>query len=406
MPGDTSQIYRLVEGFCKMAQTVRLKKNLQRVLAQGHPWVFRDALAGPLPDPGRVVTVLDPDGEFVARGLAEAGPIGLRVFTTLDEPLDDGLFARRIQSAADLRRRVVPPETTAFRLVHGEGDRLPGVVCDVYGEHAVLRFDGQAAAARQGPIVAALMPVLEELGVANLLLRSGQRGSPKVEALFGQRPEAPVEILEHGMRLPVDLLSGQKTGLFLDHRASRHRVGGLSAGRSVLNLFGYTGGFSIAAGLGRATGVITVDSAKPACLLAEQGWAANGLSADLHQAEATRVQPYLEQAARDGRRWDLIVADPPSYAPSAKKLRAALDAYRALHRACLDRLAPGGLYLAASCSSHVDRAAFEKTLLWAAEKTGRVLQILERWGAPADHPRLAAFPEGDYLKVVLTRLVD
>ncbi len=396
----------LFEGIFKMARTVRLKKNLQRVLAQGHPWVFRDALAGKLPEPGQVVTVVDADGRFVARGLAEAGPIGLRVFTARDEPVDEGLIARRVEAAADLRRRVVPPETDAFRLVHGEGDRLPGVVCDVYGEHAVLRFDGLAAAAWKEPVVAALDPVLENLGVETLLLRTGQRGSPKVEALKGQRPGEPVRILEHGMRLPVDLLSGQKTGLFLDHRESRHRVRGLAAGRSALNLFGYTGGFSIAAGLGGATDVITVDSAKPACQLAEQGWAANGLSADGHQALATKVQPFLEQAAKDGRRWDLIVADPPSYAPSQKKLRAALDAYRALHRACLDRLAPGGLYLAASCSSHVDRAAFEKTLLWAAEKAGRVLQILERWGAPADHPRLAAFPEGDYLKVVLVRLVD
>jgi len=389
-----------------MTATVTLRKRLERVLRQGHPWIFRDALAGELPEPGAVVTVLDDRGGLLVRGLAEAGPIGVRVFTTRDEPVDAGLFVERIRSAAGLRARVVPPETTAYRLVHGEGDRLPGVVCDVYGEHAVLQFDGQAAQKWQDVIVEALGTVLDDLGVAHLLQRSGGRGERRVEVLRGRRPTSAVEVLECGMRLRADLVQGQKTGLFLDHRESRRRLRGFARGLGVLNLYGYTGGFSIAAGLGGAASVDTVDSAAPALELAVQGFADNGLSAVPHRIHATKVQPFLEAAARRDERWELIVADPPSFAPSEKKVQGALDAYRALHGAALGRLEPGGLYLAASCSSHVRREAFEKTVISGARKAGRVVQVLERWGAPADHPRLLAFPEGDYLCVLLARLVD
>jgi 23S rRNA (cytosine1962-C5)-methyltransferase len=389
-----------------MAHRVRLKKRLERTLAQGHPWLFRNALAGELPAPGRVVDVVADGGRLLARGLAEAGPIGVRVWTTRDEPLDGALIARRVRHAAALRRRVLPPATDAFRLLHGEGDRLPGVVCDVYGRWAVLRLDGRAAAAWRDALLAALQPVLAELGVTGLLQRAGRRGAPASETLLGEPPDGVIEVREHGMRLPVDLERGQKTGLFLDHRETRRRAGGLARGCRVLNLFGYTGGFSIAAGLGGARAVDTVDSAAPACALAERGWAANGLDPQAHCVHPVDVRDFLRRAEAEDRRWELIVADPPSYAPSQKKVPAALDAYRALHRACIERLAPGGLYLAASCSSHVRRPAFEGTLQAAAAALGRGLQVLERSGAPADHPRLAAFPEGDYLKVVLARLLD
>jgi 23S rRNA (cytosine1962-C5)-methyltransferase len=383
---------------------LKLKKRLERVLREGHPWIFRDALAGRLPAPGRVVTVVDARGRFVVRGLSEAGPIGLRVFTTRDEPVDAGLFARRIRAAADLRRRVVPPGTTAFRLLHGEGDRLPGVVCDVYACYAVLRFDGQAARRWQPAIVEALAPVLSGYGVQSLLLRTGRGESRRVEALTGEPPGAPVEVREHGMCLRVDLLRGQKTGLFLDHRESRLKVRSLAADLLVLNLYGYTGGFSVAAGLGGAAEVDTVDVAAPALRLADLSWSENGLDPARHRSHAATVQDFLAAAGDRGGRYDLIVADPPSFAPSEGKVRGALRAYEALHRGALDRLAPGGLYLAASCSSHVRRDPFERTVLDAARKAGRALQILDRWGAPADHPRLAAFPEGDYLKVLLARV--
>jgi 23S rRNA (cytosine1962-C5)-methyltransferase len=204
------------------------------------------------------------------------------------------------------------------------------------------------------------------------------------------------------MVLRADLARGQKTGLFLDHRESRRRVRELSRGLRVLNLYGYTGAFSVAAGLGGALEVDTVDAARPALAVAEENWARNGLPAGAHRTHARDVPEFLADMRARGRRWDLVIADPPSFAPNEASVPGALKSYRALHRACLRVLEPGGLYLAASCSSHVDRSAFDRTLREAAEKIG-VVQVLERSGAPADHPSLAAFPEGDYLKVTLAR---
>jgi len=389
-----------------LSTTVTLRKNLTRVIRQGHPWIFRDALRAAPPAPGEVVTVADARGRFVARGLAEAGPIGVRVFLTRDAPLDGALLARRVRAASVLRERVVPPETTAYRLLHGEGDRLPGVVCDLYGAHAVLQLDGEAAGAWRDEIVAALTPVLDARGVANLLHRHGRGRSRTVSALRGAAPSGPIEVRECGLRLVADLTRGQKTGLFLDHRDSRRRVRELAGGCRVLNLFGYTGGFSVAAGLGGARSVATVDSAAPALDLAAASWAANDLDPADHRAHVTSVQRFLDAAAARDERWDLIVSDPPSYAPSQQKVPAALDAYRALHRAALGRLAPRGRLLAASCSSHVRRREFERTLKDAAREAGRPLRIRERWGAAPDHPTLAVFPEGRYLKVLLARAVD
>jgi 23S rRNA (cytosine1962-C5)-methyltransferase len=208
------------------------------------------------------------------------------------------------------------------------------------------------------------------------------------------------------MTLLVNLLHGQKTGLFLDHRETRARVRQLAAGCDVLNLYGYTGGFSIAAGLGGATRVTTVDIAKPALALAERSWAANGLAVEAHRTQAADVAEFLpEAAARGGERYPLIVSDPPNFAPRQSALTQALEAYEAMHAGVFKLLAPGGLYVAASCSSHVDREAFDETLQRGAAKARRVVQVLERTGAPADHPRLLAFPEGDYLKISLVRAI-
>lgn len=169
----------------------------------------------------------------------------------------------------------------------------------------------------------------------------------------------------------------------------------------MLNLYGYTGGFSIAAGLGGARSVETVDVAEAALALAEAGWSANGLPVGAHTRSTEDVPRFLEQAREASRQYDLIVGDPPSFAPNEAAVPNAMRSYRALHRACLRLLRPGGLYLAASCSSHIGTERFDRTIREAVEKIPRHVRILERWGGAADHPRLPAFPEGDYLKCVL-----
>jgi len=384
-------------------QGARLRKPLERAVRDGHPWLFRDSLVDLRARPGEVVDVVDRRGRWLARGLADAGPIGVRVWTTQDEPLDGALLSRRLSAAAALRDAIIGADTTAYRLLHGEGDRVPGVVCDVYGSGAVLVFDGDGARAWQREVTAALTPILERRGVSSLLLREGKRENASVTPLLGDPPTGPLRVREHGVALLVDPAAGQKTGLFLDHRESRRMVRSLSSGLRVLNLYGYTGGFSVAAGLGGATSVDTIDIAGPALELAARTWSDNGLPASAHTCRRADVPELLEEVRRTSRQWDLVISDPPSFAPRQSSVRAALGAYERLHAACLAVLAPGGLLLAASCSSHVTRDAFEETLRRAARAQRQQLQVLSRWGAPADHPRLLAFPEGDYLKVILAR---
>ncbi|MEM9191486.1 MAG: class I SAM-dependent rRNA methyltransferase [Myxococcota bacterium] len=379
-----------------LPETLRLKRPLERVISRGHPWVFRDALERPPRRPGRVHTLLDRKGAFLARGLSDAGPIAFRSWTTSDESVDARLLTRRFRSAVALRSAVRSPDTDAYRLLHGEGDRVPGVVCDRYGPVAVLRFDGEGAQAFEG----ALLELLREEGAKTLMVKSrGEEASVRV----GPAPPDVLVVEEHGMRLPVALRRGQKTGLFLDHRASRMEVRKLSEGRRVLNLYSYTGAFSVAAGLGGARSVTSVDVAEAALELAVEGFRLNGLDVP-HATHAGDVPEFLRSLPR-GAAFDLIVADPPSFAPREAAKKAALKSYRLLHRACLERLAPEGLYLAASCSSHVRRGEFQESLVDGARSAGTALQVLGSWGAAADHPTLAVFPEGDYLKVVLCRRV-
>ncbi len=392
--------------------TVQLIRPLERAIGHGHPWIYRDALTGRLPEPGSVVTVLDRQGRFLARGLAESGPIGVRVFTTRDRPLDRSLLAERIIEALELRRRLAPPDTDALRLLHGEGDRLPGVVCDRYVDAAVLRYDGEAILAWAPMIEALLGEQLRALGVRTLLRRSGRGASKRVETVWGELADPVKTIREHGMRLIVDLEQGQKTGMFLDLRAARRRVRSLVEGlraageRSirVANLFGYTGGFSIAAGLGGASEVTTVDVAAPALELAERAWLANELPPERHTIAPVEVEVWLAQ--QRGAGFDLLIADPPSFAPNEATRERGLAAYKALHAAALPAIAAGGLYLAASCSSHVDRAAFEETLRKAARGVRVELQVLERGGADFDHPVPLGFPEGEYLVWTLARVLS
>jgi 23S rRNA (cytosine1962-C5)-methyltransferase len=380
---------------------VTLKKPLERRLRAGHPWIYRDALEPFTASPGEAVTVIDRRGKFVARGLADAGPIGARVFSLRDEDIGSRLFTSRIARALELRARLAPDDTDALRLVHGEGDRLPGFVVDRYGEYAVLKPDGAAALARVDEFAAALRSFASGLGFRHLLLRTGRGASLEVRALDGTLPTSAIEVREHGMKLAADLAHGQKTGLFLDHRESRATVRRLARDLRVLNLYSYNGGFSVAAALGGALRVTSVDVAESAVRDAEENFARNDLDASKHRAVVADVPRFLTDDTEGP--FDLVIADPPSFAPNERVVEKALESYVALHEACLKKLIPGGLYLAASCSSHVGQARFEETLLEGASRAGALLQLVDRWGAPFDHPRLLAFPEGDYLSCVLAR---
>jgi len=373
--------------------SLRLRKPLQRAVRLGHPWIYRDALVPPkhAPPPGTVVDLLDERGAFIARGFFDAdGPIAIRILTREDEPVGPALLAARAASAAGLRAAILARlDTDAVRLLHGEGDLLPGLVLDAYAGVGVVRFDGHGARAFYRPHVETIADALRGFPLGPIHLRGE-------ETLRGPLPDEIV-IREGAARYEVDVVRGQKTGFFLDQRENRALVAMHAAGASVLNLFGYTGGFSIAAALAGAHDTTTVDSARPALAAARRNLRRNRLD-EGHRLVAADVRELLATARRT---WDLVVCDPPSFAPSAKALPAALAAYRELNRAAASVVAPGGLLATASCSSHVTPAAFQAIVAEALALAGISGRILAVRGAGPDHPVPPAFPEGRYLKFLL-----
>ncbi len=388
---------------------VVLRKNLTRAIRGGHPWIYRDAVTAPegLAD-GALVFVVAADRKAVARGYWDArSPIAVRVLATADErdagPDVDALVDARLGAALDRRLGFLDRATTdAFRWVHGEADRLPGIHVDLYGDVAVVRADGAGARAfyRDLPARLATAAAARGLQLTAVVEREGDGGVVTLGAL----PAQEIEVRENGVRFGVDLAHGQKGGLFLDQRDNRALVRTLAQGRSVLNLFGYTGGFSIYAALGGALETTTVDVAAPAIAAARRNFERNALPLAAAHLHAEDAFAFLERAAAAGTRWDLVISDPPSFAPNERTLSAALAAYTRLHRLCAAVTAPGGTLCAASCSSHVGADAFLETVTTGVRAAGRTFTLIALRGAAACHPSLPAFHEGDYLKFAQGRL--
>jgi 23S rRNA (cytosine1962-C5)-methyltransferase len=382
------------------AREVVIHRASCEAIARGHPWIWRSSvLRAGATYPGDEVSIVSPDGRRHGRGIFDPeSPIAVRVWTR-DAPIDAELVRRRAERAVVVRRALFRDgSTTAYRVIHGEGDRLPGIVVDRYLHIGVLRPDGTAAEAVARRFAQPLASALGALGISTLLLRTSPRGKEvSLERLAGDAPPDQLEVTEYGIPFVVDLARGQKTGAFLDQRENRRRVGALAAHKDVLNLFSYAGGFSLHAALGGASAVTSIDTAAAAHATAQASFRAAGLDPAAYAFIAADVFAFLDQARKAGASWDLIVSDPPSFAPSERALPRALAAYRALHRACAEVLRPHGFLCASSCSSHVDMPAFASTLDDAA--LGRSdLSLLELHGAPADHPTLSAWPEGRYLK--------
>ncbi|MFO0612508.1 MAG: class I SAM-dependent rRNA methyltransferase [Polyangiaceae bacterium] len=374
-------------------------------LERGHPWVFREAVRGKA-EMGDVVE-LAVDGRFVARGIFDAAsPIAVRVYTRDPrERLDRALFSARIERAWAKRDELFDASTTMMRIVNGEGDRLPAVVVDRYGPVAVVRLDGEAIATWKDDVIAALVPLAKRRGVETVLLRraAAREGDAKTDRAHGPDPGETIEVLEHGARVEVDLAHGQKTGAFIDQRENRRRVRDLvrTNGRA-LNLFSYTGGFSLAAALGGAREVVSVDVAAKAHATAQRIFRLNGVDPTKHRFVSADALAHLAELERRGEAFDLVVSDPPSFAPNEKSKQRGLAAYAKLHRACARVLAKGGTLCLASCSSHVSLEDF----LGVADDRAldrSDLSVCGAWGPPEDHPTLAGFPEGRYLKFVVLR---
>lgn len=385
---------------------LRLNRDLARTIKRGHPWVYADALRElPRARSGSTAVLLDnKKGQPVATGFYDpASPLAFRACDSEgNTKLDDRWVERRLQNALALRRSLFDETTTGYRLLNGEGDSVPGLVVDVYGDVAVMKLDGAGPCGFwDAPGIAEWL--VESLSLKSVYERRKERGS-EGRTLVGSTPNEPVHFLEQGLAFTADVVKGQKTGFFLDQRDNRHTIRHLAKDRTVLNLFAYTGGFSIAAGCGGARQVTTVDLAKPAIDAAIEHWRLNSLDDSIHEAISTDAFEFLNDAVRQKRRWDVVVVDPPSFAPNQEAVPKAKAAYQTLIAGGARVTSKGGLLAAASCSSHVDLPMFLSLCEEGISEARRRATVLGISGQPADHPTPLVLPEFRYLKFVLLRI--
>lgn len=392
-----------------------VSRHGEEAIRRGHPWIWRSAvvhLSAPAPGAdgqaaaGAIGRIESSSGEHLGCGILDpVSPLAVRVWTRGDR-LDATLFSERLASALRVRTSLfVDGTTTAYRILNGEGDRVPGFVVDRYADVAVLRIDGDAARAVAPRLLGDLERQLRAIGITTLLEREAPRGGEKTTRVVWGEARERVEVREHAVPFVVDLLKGQKTGAFLDQRENRRRVGAIverrkraGLGTRVLNLFSYAGGFSLRAALAGGT-VTSVDIATQAHAAAQESFRLAGLDPKAHAFVTADAFAWLDSAKKRGETFDVVISDPPSFAPNEKAKPKGIAAYKTLHRACTGVLADGGTFVAASCSSHVDAEDFHATL--GDDVLGRDLRLLETHGPPADHPTLPVFSEGRYLKLVV-----
>ena len=378
---------------------IRVKRGREASIARRHPWLFSGAVASEEGDgsDGRA-EVLDAAGNVRAHGSYSPGSqIVARLWTFGGRVPDAGLLLERFEAARRLRERILPPQTTGYRAVNSEGDLCPGVLMDVYGETAVLDLLTEGIERWEKDIVAAARSVFQPAEV--LVRRTGvdrDQGLPQSKIL---NPESKiVAFLENGLRFLADVSSGQKTGFFLDQRDNRIRLGALAAGRTVLNLFSYTGAFSVAALAGGASRAVDVDSSEPALDLAREHRRANGFAASEEDFVRADAFEDLRRRAGASEQWDIVVCDPPAFAKRKGDVSAAARGYKDVNRLAMTLVRPGGLLLTCSCSGHVDPDLFQKIVFSASLDAGASFSIFARQGAGADHPVSLDCPEGEYLK--------
>lgn len=378
---------------------LRLPPSLATSLASGHPWVYRDHVGDFRASSGTWVRVVA--GSYQGVGLWDAeGAIAVRLFSS-GPAVDQEWVTARVREAWQLRASVRNSGVTGYRLIFGEADQLPGIVVDLYGEYAILVSYSKSLGQLLPWVARAVVEVAAVVGVTR---RAKQDGQVQLTLLCGELAPEELIVEELGMRLVAELTRGQKTGLFFDHRDNRHYVRSLSSGARVLNLFSYTGGFSVAAALGGARSVRSVDISRPAVEASERNFALNGLASFPHEAIAADVFDQIELLLSQNARFDLIVCDPPSFAKNRAQLKAAEKAYRKLMSRALELVEDGGLFCAASCTSQIGPSAFRLALVDAARKARKRLRIVRDAGHPTDHPIAVAHEEGRYLKFLAVRV--
>ena len=380
-----------------------LKPGKEESLKRFHPWVFSGAIARVEgePEEGEIVDVYTSKKEFIACGHFQIGSIAVRVLTFRQEEINHDFWKHRLEVALDLRRSlnlVNNPENNTYRLVHGEGDNLPGLIIDVYGQTAVMQAHSAGMHVYRMEIADALSEVMGDI-VKHIYYKSETTLPYKADLgpengfIKGGSPENVA--LENGLKFHVDWLKGQKTGFFVDQRENRRLLERYSKGRNVLNMFCYTGGFSFYAMRGGANLVHSVDSSAKAIDLTNQNVELNFPGDERHQAFAEDAFKYLD---RMGDQYDLIILDPPAFAKHRDALRNALRGYSKLNAKAFEKIKPGGILFTFSCSQVVDKKDFRNAVFTAAAQSGRSVRILHQLTQPGDHPVNIYHPEGEYLK--------
>jgi 23S rRNA (cytosine1962-C5)-methyltransferase len=388
---------------------VRVPGDVATRLRAGHPLVFREALGGrPMREgPGDLIDVLDPAGELVARGLFDpSGPVALRVFSRDPrEGIDGEALARRVEGARRLRERLgVFEASSAHRLIHGEGDGVPAISVDRYGDFLVSILYSAAAEVLAAPLYDALEAAYHPTAIYEQTRYRPQSGEgPRTPAQLKRGSAAPVEleVVEHGARFLVDVTAPLSTGLFPDLREGRRAVAERSRGARVLNLFSYTGAFSVYAARGGAAHVVSVDLAQKAHARARRNFALNGLDEAAHELIAGDAFKVLARLADRGRKFDLIVLDPPSFGQSKERAFSVSRDYRELVEGALAVAAPAALVACVSNTHKLTPDEHDRAIGEAAVRAGRYVRVVERRGLPADFPVPAGYLDGHYLKFSL-----
>ena len=383
---------------------VYLKSGKEESLKRFHPWIFSGAIAYAEgePEEGEVVDVYTSKKEFIACGHFQIGSIAVRVLSFAQETVDHAFWVRKLESARALRVAlglIGNPQTDTYRLVHGEGDNLPGLIIDIYGSTAVMQAHSAGMHVCRLEIADALIQVMGDT-VRNIYYKSETTLPFKADLLakengFIKRGSTDNVAMENGLRFHVDWLKGQKTGFFVDQRENRHLLERYASGRNVLNMFCYTGGFSFYAMRGGAKLVHSVDSSAKAIDLTNENVKLNFPDDPRHQAYAEDAFKFLD---RMGDQYDLIILDPPAFAKHRDALRNALRGYTKLNAKAFEKIRPGGILFTFSCSQVVTKENFRNAVFTAAAQTGRSVRILHQLTQPGDHPVNIYHPEGEYLK--------
>lgn len=382
-----------------------LKAGREKSILRRHPWVFASALQTPDVDiaSGSTVDLVAPNGEFLARAsFSPHSQIRARVWTFNNEEVDKEFFKKQIRLALDMRRRSnVEGQSNSYRLIHGESDGIPGLIVDRYGDVLVLQSLTAGTEFWKDTLADLLV---EETGIQTIFERSDadvrelEGLQPITGLLRGSIDDLRFTIYEHSLKFLVDVQHGHKTGFYLDQRENRHRVGELAKDRDVLNCFCYTGGFSIHALANGAKSVLSVDSSADALALLEENIALNNLPAERHTTREGDVFQLLRKFRDEARSFDLIILDPPKFAPTAAHTEKAARAYKDINLLAFKLLRVGGVLVTFSCSGGVDAALFQKIVASAALDAGVDASIIEHLSQGADHPVSLHFPEGAYLK--------